>query len=178
MFNEGGYLTLSFIPTLGTMILGLFAGQWFQAAAPRQPIRRFLTAGVVLIALGLLFHLTGICPIVKRIWTPSWTLFSGGVCLLFLVGLSWLVDLRGHRRIAFPFIVLGTNSIAAYLLSWIADTLDPLVYKQHLWPSALTQFSPVLFSPVLEPLYVGGVTLVLYWLILFAMYKKKIFLRI
>jgi predicted acyltransferase len=178
LYNAGGYLTLSFIPTLGTQIIGLIAGRWLLNSAPAVPIRRLSLTAVLLIASGLVLHFTGICPIVKRIWTPSWTLFSGGVCLLFLVGLSWLVDLRGHRRIAFPFIVLGTNSIAAYLLSWIADTLDPLVYKQHLWPSALTQFSPVLFSPVLEPLYVGGVTLVLYWLILFAMYKKKIFLRI
>ena len=46
VFNEGGYLTLSFIPTLGTMILGLFAGQWFVASAPKQPIRKFVIAGV------------------------------------------------------------------------------------------------------------------------------------
>src|SRR6202161_1894960 len=99
--NEGGYLTLSFIPTLGTMILGLFAGQSFVASAPRQPIRRFLIAGVILIALGLLFHVTGICPIVKRIWTPSWTLFSGGICFLFLAVFSWLIDVKQWRGWAF-----------------------------------------------------------------------------
>src|ERR1700731_2817681 len=66
--NEGGYLTLSFIPTLGTMILGLFAGQWFVASAPKQPIRRFLTAGVTLPALGALFHLTRLCAAWKQPW--------------------------------------------------------------------------------------------------------------
>ena len=44
--NEGGYLTLSFIPTLGTMILGLIAGRWLRAAAPQIPFRRLLIAGV------------------------------------------------------------------------------------------------------------------------------------
>src|SRR3569833_1961384 len=75
-YNEGGYLTLSFIPTLGTMLLGLIAGQWLRAAARRIPIRKFLIAGLVGMLAGLLLHVTGICPIVKRIWTPAWTLYS------------------------------------------------------------------------------------------------------
>jgi predicted acyltransferase len=173
LFNAGGYLTLSFIPTLGTQIIGLIAGRWLLNSAPAVPIRRLTLTAALLIAAGLALHFTGICPLVKRIWTPSWTLFSGGVCLLFLIAISWLVDLRGHRRVAFPFIVLGTNSLAAYLLSWIADQLDEVVYQHHLWPSALN-----LFSPVFVPLYVGGLTLLVYWLILYAMYKNKIFLRI
>src|ERR1035438_1266085 len=82
--NGGGYLTLSFIPTLGTMILGLAAGQWLRASAPAIPMRRLLAAGAIGIAAGLLLHFTGICPVVKRIWTPAWTLFSGGLCFLFL----------------------------------------------------------------------------------------------
>ena len=178
LFNAGGYLTLSFIPTLGTQIIGLIAGRWLLNSAPAVPIRRLSLTAASLIAAGLALHFTGICPIVKRIWTPSWTLFSGGVCLLFLIAISWLVDLRGHRRLAFPFIVLGVNSLAAYLLSWIADQLDEAVYQHHLWPSALNLFSPALFAPVLTPLYVGSITLLIYWLILYAMYKNKIFLRI
>ncbi|HMJ61299.1 MAG TPA: hypothetical protein VK493_06020, partial [Bryobacteraceae bacterium] len=79
--NDGGYLTLSFIPTLGTMILGLAAGRWLREgsreAATRIPLRRLAIAGAACIAAGVLLHFTGICPIVKRIWTPAWTLFSG-----------------------------------------------------------------------------------------------------
>src|SRR5947209_3069351 len=70
--NEGGYLTLSFIPTLGTMILGSVAGRWFRSFAPKIPFKRFVLAGVIGLAAGLLLHVTGICPVVKRIWTPSW----------------------------------------------------------------------------------------------------------
>jgi predicted acyltransferase len=178
LFNPGGYLTLSFIPTLGTQIIGLIAGRWLLNSAPAVPIRRLSIAAALLIACGLAFHFTGVCPIVKRIWTPSWTLFSGGVCLLFLVAISWLVDLRGHRRIGFPLIVLGTNSIAAYLLADIMDNLDEAVYKFHLWPSGLNLFSPAPWSLALAPIYVGSLTLLFYWLILVGMYKNKIFLRI
>ena len=93
VFNSGGYLTLSFIPTLGTMILGLVAGRWLRESAPRDSdARSLLRAGAIGIASGWSLHFTGICPVVKRIWTPSWTLFSGGICFLFLAGVpagSW-----------------------------------------------------------------------------------------
>ena len=117
VFNDGGYLTLSFIPTLGTMILGLFAGKWFVASAPKQPIRKFVIAGFTLLAVSAFIHFTGICPIVKRIWTPSWTLFSGGICFLVLAAFSWVIDVKEKRGWAFPLIVVGTNSIAAYLIA-------------------------------------------------------------
>src|SRR3954452_5537135 len=54
--NRGGYLTLSFIPTLGTMILGLIAGQWIRSEAPKIPMRRLLFAAAALTAGGLLLH--------------------------------------------------------------------------------------------------------------------------
>src|SRR5690349_8093969 len=96
--NEGGYLTLSFIPTLGTMILGLVAGRWLRDAAPKIPMKRLLMAGAIGVAAGLLLHYTHVCPVVKRIWTPSWTLFSGGLCFLFLAGFSWVIDVKRRRR--------------------------------------------------------------------------------
>ena len=76
----GGFC--SFIPTLGTMILGLIAGRWLRTSAPAVPIRKFVIAGLISAAAALLLHMSGVCPIVKRIWTPSWTLFSGGACFL------------------------------------------------------------------------------------------------
>ena len=173
VFNDGGYLTLSFIPTLGTMILGLFAGQWFQAAAPRQPIRKFLIAGVILIALGLFFHLTGVCPIVKRIWTPSWTLFSGGICFLFLSAFSWIIDVKGWRRWAFFLIVVGTNSIAAYL---IAHLWEDFLHRNLLTNLGNAPF--LIFGPGLQPLVLGATILLIDWLFLHWMYRRKIFLRI
>jgi heparan-alpha-glucosaminide N-acetyltransferase len=166
-------LTLSFIPTLGTMILGLFAGQWFQAAAPRQPIRKFVITGVILIALGLFFHLTGVCPIVKRIWTPSWTLFSGGICFLFLSAFSWIIDVKQYRRWAFFLIVVGANSIAAYL---IAHLWEDFIRRNLLTNLGHAPF--LIFGPGLQPLVLGATILLLDWLFLHWMYRRKIFLRI
>ena len=173
VFNGGGYLTLSFIPTLGTMILGLIAGRWLRESAPVIPLRRFLTAGVVLVALGLILHFTGICPIVKRIWTPAWTLFSGGICFLFLSAFCWTMELKGYKRWAFPLLVIGMNSIAAYLIAHIAEDF---VSSSLLINLSHRPFE--ILGSSLQPLLLGAAMLFIYWLMLLWMYRRKIFLRI
>ena len=173
LYNDGGYLTLSFIPTLGTMLLGLRAGEWFRSAAPRIPVRRFVIAGLLLAATGLLLHFTGVCPIVKRIWTPAWTLFSGGVCFFFLAAFSWVLDVKGYRRWAFPLVVVGMNSIAAYLIAhlWEEFIVDSL--HIHLGDAVFR-----VFGVGLEPLMIGIAVMLIYWGILYWMYRKRLFLRI
>src|SRR3954466_12535633 len=134
--NEGGYLTLSFIPTLGTMILGLVAGRWLRSAAPQIPFKKFLLAGAAGLAAGLLLHAAGICPVVKRIWTPSWTLFSGGLCFLFLAAFCWVIEARGYKKWAFPLVVIGMNSIAAYLIAHLTPKFLISTFYIHLGPHA------------------------------------------
>jgi heparan-alpha-glucosaminide N-acetyltransferase len=171
--NSGGYLTLSFIPTLGTMILGLAAGRWLCAAAPRIPMRRLLLAGALGIAAGLLLHFTGICPIVKRIWTPAWTLFSGGLCFLFLAGFCWLIEIKGWRKWSFPLVVIGMNSMAAYLMAHLWERFIIDTFRIHLG----RQFFQFLGTG-LEPLMRGTAVLLVYWLVLFWMYRRNLFLRV
>jgi predicted acyltransferase len=172
LFSRGGYVTLSFIPTLGTMLLGVFAGRWFITAAPRIPLRRFLLAAAALMAAGLLLHFTGICPIVKRIWTPSWVLFSGGVCFLFLAAFSWIVDVRKHRGIAFPLVIFGMNSIAAYVMAAVCREFIENSFRIHMG------WAVNVLGTALQPILLGTLTLIAYWLMLYWMYRKKIFIRI
>jgi predicted acyltransferase len=172
-YNEGGYLTLSFIPTLGTILLGLRAGEWFRSAAPKIPVKRFAIAAVVLAAAGVLLHVTGVCPVVKRIWTPSWTLFSGGVCFAFLAAFSWVIDVKGYRRWAFPLVVVGMNSIAAYLIAHLWEDFIVESLHIHLGHQIFNAF-----GAGLEPLMLGIAVMLTYWLILYWMYRRRLFLRI
>ncbi len=173
LFNDGGYLTLSFIPTLGTMILGLIAGRWFIEAEPRIPLRRFFLAAAALMAAGLFVHFTGICPIVKRIWTPAWVLWSGGVCFLYLAVFSWLIDVKNYRRFAFPLVIVGVNSIAAYLMAHLFEDFVQSSFRINLGERVLS-----LFGTTFEPLLLGMLTLAIYWLLLFWMFRNKVFIRI
>lgn len=173
LFNRGGYLTLSFIPTLGTMILGLAAGRWLRAVSPAIPLKRLLIAAAAGIGAGLLLHTLGVCPVVKRIWTPAWTLFSGGVCFLLLAGFSWVLDVKGWRKWSFPLMVVGMNSIAAYLIAHLFEGFIASSFRIHLG-SGLFE----VFGKDAAPSVLGAAVLLTYWLILFWMYRRKLYLRI
>ncbi len=173
VYNRGGYLTLSFIPTLGTMIVGLVAGRWLRAAAPRIPMKGLLTAGVIGAAAGLLLHYAHICPVVKRILTPSWTLFSGGLCFLFLAVFSWVIDVKRHRKWTFPLVVIGMNSIAAYCIAHFLEKFITTSFRIHLGPNFFE-----FLGTGLQPLMEGATVLLCYWLVLFWMYRRKLFLKV
>ena len=174
VFNRGGYQTLSFIPTLGTMILGLLAGTVLRSERSESDKRRWLVvAGVVGLASGWFVGALGLCPVVKRIWTPSWVLWSGGFCFLFTAFFHELVDVRGKKGWTLPLLVLGTNSIAAYCLyeAFLRPIADAIV--RHAPTAALEDLGPVYGRTV-----VGAAALLVIWAILFWMQRRRIFLRI
>ena len=172
--NGGGYSTLSFIPTLGTMILGLLAGEVLRSGrSGPEKLRWFLIAGITGIAGGWLLGALGVCPVVKRIWTPSWVLVSGGWCFLALAAFYAIIDVRGWRAWAFPLVVIGMNSIAAYLMEWLFPAFIRDALRRHLGPGVLEMFGPA-YAPFVLGVGVVGVM----WLLLYAMYRRKIFLRI
>lgn len=174
LFNGGGYATLSFIPTLGTMILGLQAGRWLRLGlTPHVLIKRFLIAGAIGLATGILLHVLGICPIVKRIWTPAWVLFSGGWCFWLLTLFYYVIDVTQHRSWAFPLVVVGMNSIAIYCLVHLIDRFIINSFYIHLGHAPF-----LIFGPAYEQLLIGATTLGVFYLILRWMYHRKLFIRI
>jgi predicted acyltransferase len=119
--HGGGYATASFVPTLATMLLGLVAGNALRGGRPRRGrVPRFALLGVCGLLLGAALDAFGLCPIVKRVWTPSFVLWSGGCCLLLLAAFYATIDIAGRRAWAFPLRVIGMNSIAAYALCMLA----------------------------------------------------------
>lgn len=173
-YNGGGYATLSFVPTLATMVLGLLAGGLLREETdPRRRLRRLVTLGLVCLGLGALLGWTGVCPVVKRIWTPSWVLFSGGWCFLGMALFHGLVDQAGWRGLAFPLVVIGMNSIAAYCIAHLWEDFIVKALRTHLGEDTFLRLGEA-YVPVVQ----GAAVLLVYWLILFWMYRQKIFLRI
>jgi heparan-alpha-glucosaminide N-acetyltransferase len=110
---------------------------------------------------------------VKRIWTPSWTLFSGGICFLMLAGFCWVIEAKGHKRWAFPLVVIGMNSIAAYCIAHLTESFIVSTFHTHLGPNFFA-----FAGSNLKPLFEGTAVLLCFWLILHWMYRRKIFLKI
>jgi len=174
VFNVGGWSTLSFIPTLGTMILGLLAGEWLKGnGSKEQKLRGLVIGGTALLLLGLFCQWAGICPIVKRVWTSSYTLYSGGWVMLILAGFYALIEWQEWRRWAFPLVVVGMNSIAVYVMSWTLSSFFSRALDRHLGRAISGMAGPT-FQPALH----GFAVILIFWLILFWMYRRKIFLRI
>ena len=172
--NGGGYATLSFIPTLATMILGLLAGGTLKRDGPGwTKVLWLCLAGAIGLAAGWGLGELGICPVVKRIWTPSWVLYSGGWCFLFLAGFYAVLDLMGIRFWAFPLRVIGMNSIAAYCMAGLWEGFIAKNLTTHLGEKTFNAVG----TPY-EPLLHGAAVLLVLWLILYWMYRRKLFLRI
>jgi predicted acyltransferase len=174
LYNSGGWSTLSFVPTLATMVLGAWAGGWLRTdRPPAEKARGLAVAGVGLALAGWLLQALHVCPIVKRIWTSSYTLYSGGLVVLMLAAFVAVVDWRGWRRWTFPLLVIGANSITAYVMSWTMEEFVVHALGRHVGSRAFLAFGAP-FEPVLR----GASVLLVFWLALYWMYRQRIFVRI
>jgi predicted acyltransferase len=197
-FNGGGYQTLNFAPSMATMIFGLLAGEVLQSARPpTAKLAHLVLAGAVCLGAGLLMG-PSVCPIVKRIWTPSWAVYSAGWTFLMLAAFFWVIDAIGFWRWAFPLVVVGMNSIAMYLMAellrpWITQTLRTHLGGVALWLGQAVQPAFARGSTWLEtvsginlgsdlflytPIFLSGAVLLVLWLICLWLYQRRVFLRI
>jgi heparan-alpha-glucosaminide N-acetyltransferase len=174
VFEPGGYQTLNFVPSLATMTFGLMAGRLLRSEFSMPvKLKRLIVFGVAGIALGALISFAGLCPGVKRIWTPSWALFSSGWVSLMLAAFVALVDWRGCKRWAFPLVVVGLNPITLYCLWQLSSSFIRQQIRIHFGQEIFESFGRICV-PALE----RGSVLITLWLIVWWMYRRKIFLRI
>ena len=100
-------------------------------------------------------------------------LFSGGWCFLILAVCYAIIDVIGLRFWACPLIVIGANSIAAYLMAhWIEGFISGS-FRTHLGPDVFK-----IYGESYEPIFHGAAVLGVMWLMLLWMYRRKIFLRV
>ena len=173
--NRGGYATLSFVPTLATMLLGLMAGGWLRELRSEwRKVGLFAIIGAALLLGGWAFDAAGVGPIVKRIWTPTWVLFSGGWCFLLLALFHAATDAVGYRGWSIPLRVIGANSILIYCVAEvpIAAFLIGTV-NTHFGAKAFQ-----IFGAQAVPVVAGATVLAIYWLGLWWLYAKRVFVRI
>lgn len=164
--KEGWGTVISTIPTIATTILGLLIGALLRGTRPQKAkIRIIALVGVAGVVLG--FALDPVIPIVMKLWTTSYGLASAGwSCLLFLA-FYWIIDVRGYRKWAFPFVVIGMNAVTVYM----GRTLVPLTKIVGVFTAGIAAD-----MGSFGHLFQAVAVLVVEWLILYWMYKRKIFL--
>jgi len=186
---------LSTFPAIATALLGVLTGKWLSAAQvntqrtganlghPANLAGGMLGFGAALILGGQLWAVW--FPINKKLWTSSFVLFTAGCALVCLATCYWITDVKAHRGgWTRPFVVFGTNAIAAYVL---ADIVSSLLFNLHvhhgrqtftvadyLYRAAFQSVAPKALGSLLYSLAFVS----LCWLPIYCMYRKRIFLKI
>lgn len=194
---SGYYVGLNAIPSTATILFGVMCGRLVGSELPKPRVMQFLAlAAVAGFVLGWLLSAgtTPLVPMVKRIWTASFTLWAAGWTILFLLAFYWLIEVQGWRRWPTFLVVVGMNSIFAYSMAQLfrssffdrglAVFTKPLAAllldRPHLaeaiakpasyaWPEPLGLWGNVLQAALVLAAEWG----VLYWL-----WKRKIFFKL
>jgi predicted acyltransferase len=163
---EGWGTVLSTIPTISTTLFGLLLGGLLRSPrAARSKAKIIAVAAIAGLALG--YALSFFIPVIMKMWTASYGILTASWACLMLLVFYWIVDVRGYRKWAFPFVVIGANALAAYLMETVT--------RLHLLVSLLTRNLEASLGS-LGPLFGSIVFLGVEWLILCWMYRRRIFL--
>ena len=133
----------------------------------RATATKLLLVGVVLLVAGLLAGV--VQPIVKRIWTASFTLYSAGWCYLLLTLFYWWIDVKGHTKGWEWLLYYGCNAITAYLVGEIVNFRSIAASLLYGTEQYLAGWYPVLLTVC------NAVAL---FFVLKIMYRNKLFLKV
>lgn len=151
-----------------TVMQGVFAGHLLRSRlSESRKTLALLGLGAASLALGWAWSYW--LPIIKHIWTSSMVLWAGGWCYLLLGAFYWVLDVKGWRRGAFPLAVIGMNAIAVYVATH-------LVSFRHIAEGLVGGAAAQLGAA--GEFLLAFTTLLIPWLILLYMYRKKTFIRI
>ncbi len=180
---------ISTIPSLATALFGVLTGEYLRQPAPSKSEKVnwiFVTgAGLLLLAAFLDMWM----PINKNLWTSSYAIFMAGWAQVIFAALYFLIDAVGYKRWAFPFVVYGSNAIAAYVISTIQEVV---VYGMTTTTISLTGeaqsiaikdywmlvFFDKYFSPLNASLVYGLLTVACIFFVLLFFWKKRWFLKV
>lgn len=115
---SGHYTTINFIGNAVTILFGCWAGMLVRSAKPHGWKLKGMALGSAT-GFGLGLALEPLVPMVKRLWTPSFALFSAGWVVLMLAVFYWVIEVKQTKKWAFPFLVLGMNSLFVYSLGQV-----------------------------------------------------------
>jgi predicted acyltransferase len=176
---------LSTIPAVGTVLMGYFGGNLIDSSKNKVVLIKKLTlVGIIAVTLGLIWGIW--FPINKPIWTSSYVLYTGGIALVFMAFLTWLIDYKGIKKWATPFIHFGTNPLFIYVFAGVyISTILSLIQLKNSEGDELSGYA-YLYQEVFVPL-AGNMNgsllfaiahIVFFWSITYILYRRKIFIKI
>ena len=174
---------LSTVPAIATTLLGGMAGLWLGSrASGARKAMGLLGAGIIGIGIGLAWSV--VFPLNKALWTSSYVWFTAGAAAVFLAFCYALIDLRGWKAWSWPFVILGRNAIALFVLSGLMTKFlsfhkvsgpdgNPISLLRYIYT---TWFVP-LAEPINASLLFALANLAVLFVVLWLMDRKGIYLK-
>jgi predicted acyltransferase len=175
---------LSTFPATVTALAGVFTGEWLRSARDRsdQLIGLFVW-GSIAAAAGCAWG--WVFPVNKNLWTSSYVVLTAGLALVTLAVIFYFVDVRGKTSWAEPFVVFGTNAITVFVLSglvakllykirWTGADGVTVTLKKWLYTHLFSSWIPDYFASLAW----AGATIVIWWALMRALHKRKIYIKI
>ena len=163
---------LGTVPAISTALLGMLTGSFVRSETfvkkPNQKVIFMIVGGVALLIIGKIWD--NFFPINKNLWSSSFVCWTAGISLLLFAVFYFFIDVMGYKKWAFPLVVIGMNSITIYL----AQRVLYLGYTSDFLFGGLAAF----FNEIWQPVIIQLAYAVTCWLLLYWLYKKKIFLKI
>lgn len=174
---------LSTIPSIVTILIGFLVGTMIKTSNDHEDnVQRMAMLGSLLIIIGWTWGF--IFPINKQLWTSSYVLYTGGIAIILLAGMIWLVDIKKIDWWTKPFVILGSNAIFLYALSsiWVKILLKISFELNGKMISGYSYFYKTIFQPLAGningSLFFALFHVLIFLLILTWMYRKNIFIKI
>ena len=174
---------LSTIPSIVTILIGFLVGTMIKTSNDHEDnVQRMAMLGSLLIIIGWTWGF--ILPINKQLWTSSYVLYTGGIAIILLAGMIWLVDIKKIDWWTKPFVILGSNAIFLYALSsiWVKILLKISFELNGKMISGYSYFYKTIFQPLAGningSLFFALFHVLIFLLILTWMYRKNIFIKI
>lgn len=171
-FDPEGFL--STLPGIAHVLIGYFCGNIImQNKTLYEKIVQLSVIGIILLFMGFLFSYS--CPIIKKVWSPTYVLVTSGFTFLFFVLLIWIIDLRKCSKWIIPFQALGCNPLFIYLFaSLMADMLGQVGLHEEVYAVFVKLFNPSCFSSMMYAIVYVAVNAGLAYIL----YKKRVFIKL
>jgi predicted acyltransferase len=170
---------LSTIPAVATVILGFLTGNYLDKAENKEAVLLRLTLiGSLLVFSGIVISYA--MPIIKALWTSTYVIYTAGLAMIMLSFFIFLVDIKGWKKMAQPFIVFGSNPLFIYALSGILGTLLYIIpvgetsVKEYVYNHYLIHIFGYRSGSLLGALLLTGICWVVAWLL----YRKRVYIKI
>lgn len=170
---------LSTLPCIAQVIIGYFCGNILREKTEIQHrLLQISILGIILLFAGLLFSYG--CPLNKKVWSPTFVLVTCGFASLFLVFLTWLIDIKKQQKWGYAFHVFGTNPLFIYVVAGVLATVLAVIpvgdtsLQGKIYQSIVAVFRDAYLASLIYGLLFIGFN----YLIVLVLYKKRIFIKI